>query len=46
MSRKRTEMYEEMLPDGRCKYRMPYIDLLTNKHKTVSLIMDKATSSN
>lgn len=46
MSRKRTEMYEEIMPDGRCKYRMPYIDLLTNKHKTVSLIMDKATSSN
>lgn len=46
MSKKRVELYEEPLPDGRVKYRMPYIDLLTNKHKTVSLIMDKATSSN
>ncbi len=46
MSRKRTELYEEALPDGRCKYRMPYVDLMTNKHKTVSLVMDKASSSN
>lgn len=46
MSKQRVEMYEEILPDGRCKYRMPYIDLMTNKRKTVSLIMDKASSSN
>ena len=46
MGRSKVELYEDILPDGRCKYRMPYIDLLTNKHKTVSLIMDKASASN
>ena len=46
MSKKRVELYEEPLPDGRVKYRMPYVDLITNKHKTVSLIMDRASSSN
>ena len=46
MGRKRVEMYEDILPDGRCKYRMPYKDPLTDKNRTISVIMDKATSSN
>ena len=46
MGRKRVELYEDMLPDGRCKYRMPYLDPLTNKKKTISIIMDKQSSTN
>lgn len=46
MGRRKVEMYEDVLPDGRCKYRMPYLDPLTNKKKTVSVIMDKQSSSN
>ena len=39
MSRKRVELYEEPLPDGRCNYRLPYVDPLTGKNKKLSLIM-------
>lgn len=46
MSKKRVELYEEVLPDGRCKYRMPYADPLTGKSKTVSMILDKQSASN
>ena len=46
MSRKRVEMYEELMPDGRCKYRLPYKDILTRKNKTLSIIMDTRSSSN
>ena len=46
MSRKTVEMYEEVLPDGRCKYRMPYLDPLTHKKKTISVIMEKQSASN
>ena len=46
MSKKRVELYEEALPDGRCKYRMPYADPLTGKSKTVSMILDKQSASN
>lgn len=46
MGRKKVVMYEELLPDGRCKYRLPYIDPLTHKKKTVSIIMDKQSASN
>ena len=45
MSRKRVELYEECLPDGRCKYRMPYRDPLTDKKKTLSVIMEKQSAS-
>ena len=44
MSRKRVELYEEVLKDGRCKYRMPYIS--GGKNKTLSIIMDKQSNSN
>ena len=46
MSKRKVELYEEILPDGRCKYRMPYKDPLSGKKKTISLIMEKATASN
>lgn len=46
MSRKRVELYEEVLKDGRCKYRLPYIDLTTGKNKTLSIIMEKRSASN
>ena len=46
MSRKRVELYEELLPDGRCKYRLPYRDPMTRKNKTLSLIMDTRSNSN
>ena len=46
MSRKKTELYEDVLLDGRCKYRMPYLDKLTGKKKTVSITMDKQSASN
>ena len=46
MSKRRVEIYEDLLPDGRCKYRMPYLDKLSGKKKTVSVIMDKQTASN
>lgn len=46
MGRGKVEMYEEVLSNGKCKYRMPYIDILTNKSKTVSIVMDKQSSSN
>lgn len=46
MGRRKVEMYEDVLPDGRCKYRMPYLDPLTNKKKTISVIMDKQSASN
>lgn len=46
MSKRRVEMYEEKLPSGRCKYRMPYIDPLTEKHKTISIIMESQSASN
>ena len=39
MGRKRVEMYEDILPDGRCKYRMPYKDPLTDKNRTISIII-------
>ena len=45
MSKNESNYMKNRSQDGRVKYRMPYIDLLTNKHKTVS-DMDKATSSN
>ena len=44
MSRKRVELYEEVLPDGRCKYRLPYLD--GGKNKTISVIMEKRSASN
>ena len=46
MSRRKVEMYEELLPDGRCKYRLPYLDPLTNKKKTLSIIMESQSASN
>ena len=46
MSRKKVDMYEELLPDGRCKYRLPYLDPLSHKKKTVSVIMEKQSASN
>ena len=46
MSRKRVELYEDVLPDGRCIYRMPYIDLTTGKNRTISITMDKQSNSN
>lgn len=44
MSRKRVELYEEPLSDGRCKYRLPYIS--QGKNKTLSVIMDRQSASN
>lgn len=46
MSRKKVELYEETLPDGRCKYRLPYKDPLTDKRKTLSLITETQSASN
>ena len=46
MSRSKVELYEELLPDGRCKYRMPYTDKLTRKRKTLSVILDKQSAAN
>lgn len=46
MSRKRVELYEELLPDGRCNYRLPYIDKLTGKNKKLSVIMPSRNNSN
>lgn len=46
MGRRKVEMYEEVLPDGRCKYRLPYLDPLTNKKKTLSIIMESQSASN
>lgn len=46
MSRSKVEMYEELLPDGRCKYRMPYTDKLTKKKKTISIVLEKQSASN
>jgi integrase len=46
MSKRKVEVYEDLLPDGRCKYRMPYLDKLSGKKKTVSVIMDKQSASN
>lgn len=46
MGRGKVELYEESLPDGRCKYRLPYIDPLTEKHKTLSVILEARTASN
>lgn len=44
MGRGRVEMYEDVLPDGRCKYRLPYID--RGKNRTLSVIMEKRSPSN
>ena len=46
MSKKRVEMYEELLPDGRCNYRLPYIDKITGKNKKLSIIMESRSASN
>lgn len=46
MSKKRVEMYEEPLPDGRCNYRLPYVDPLTGKNKKLSIIMNSRSASN
>ena len=46
MSRKRVELYEEVLADGRCNYRLPYTDRLTGKNKKLSIIMEKQTAQN
>lgn len=46
MSKKRVEIYEDLFPDGRCKYRMPYVDKLTRKHRTVSVTMPARSNSN
>ena len=46
MSKKRVELYEEMLPDGRCNYRLPYIDKMTGKSKKLSIIMDSRSPGN
>lgn len=46
MSKKRVEMYEEVLKDGRCNYRLPYVDKITGKNKKLSIIMDKRSASN
>lgn len=46
MSKKRVQLYEEPLPDGRCKYRLPYLDPMTHKKRTLSLVLEKQTASN
>lgn len=46
MGRNEVELYEEKLSDGRCKYRLPYVDPLSLKRKTISVIMDKQSSGN
>lgn len=46
MSRKRVELYEETLNDGRCNYRLPYIDPLSGKNKKLSIIMPARSASN
>lgn len=46
MSKKRVEMYEETLPDGRCNYRLPYVCPLTGKNKKLSIIMESRSASN
>lgn len=46
MSKKRVEMYEEPLPDGRCNYRLPYVEPLTGKNKKLSIIMPARSPSN
>lgn len=46
MAKTKVDMYEEILPDGRCKYRMPYVDMISRKQKTVSIIMDKQSIAN
>ena len=46
MSRKRVELYEETLPDGRCNYRLPYVCPLTGKNKKLSIIMESRSASN
>lgn len=46
MSKSKVDLYEELLPDGRCKYRMPYEDKISRKKKTVSVIMDRQSASN
>ena len=46
MSRKRVELYEEVLPDGRCNYRLPYVDRMTGKNKKLSVIMPSQSASN
>lgn len=46
MSRKRVELYEEPLPDGRCVYRLPYIDKMTGKNRTLSVTMASKSAGN
>lgn len=46
MSKKRVELYEEPLPDGRCNYRLPYVCPLTGKNKKISIIMESRSASN
>lgn len=46
MGRARKELYEEVLSDGRCNYRMPYLDPMTKKSKKLSVIMPKQSASN
>ena len=46
MSRKRVELYEEPLPDGRCVYRLPYIDKMTGKNRTLSVTMASKSARN
>lgn len=46
MSRKHVLLYEEPLPDGRCNYRLPYIDPITRKNKKLSVIMSKQSAAN
>ncbi len=46
MGRNRKELYEEVMSDGRCNYRMPYLDPMTKKSKKLSVIMPKQSASN
>ena len=46
MGRNKVELYEEVLSDGKCRYRMPYLDKLSGKKRTVSVTMDRQSSSN
>ena len=46
MSKSRVDLYEEILPDGRCKYRLPYVDTITGKNRTLSVVMASRSASN
>lgn len=46
MSKNRVELYEELLPDGRCRYRLPYTDKMTGKEKRLTITMESRSASN